>query len=930
MADKQMQIVLSAKDEATSVFKTFQDNASSAGKTISDAFSPVTDKLNAIGAAASSALEPITQKVKEVAASIQAFVAPIVSSVKSFDDLKTVANNAFESIKTSASSAFASVTSGVSVSSLALSGVMLAAKAASESFPVISSAASLAFSAISSAIGIVSSAVSATFTAIPGIVTTAFDIIKTVASAGWAAITGGASLVYEAFVKIIDIAGTLVEGLRNLPLTIGSWAETAISPLNLFADTILNVEKAAQSFFKSSIFELAGRGGQLAESFSVASDMANAYGVSLSGVEGLIKNFGEGALQASERMTLASKAIQSGLGQDGIAGAMEFAEKRSKITGESFDSLASTIFKAFETGKFERIGKSMGLMITSADDAASVMQKMGEKSKTMGEGVFNSEEKIVALNTSISDFVTYIGKAVNSSGAYQRVIQALTKYIGEFVDGFDYASVGAFFDNLIHAGEFMYQALRETFGGVFDYIRGVFSGLGTAAGSTEFFKTLVSGAIAAAQGVLSAFQNIVNVIGPIFVAMFGKGITAFGEFISFVKSGAIDMGSAIAVNISKAINFVVQAVNSLAKDSAVARFLGLDSDAWFKSADAMINLGASAVASFKDLQEANKGASVLGSTIEDLGRKVTDYGSNLTTNFADRFAEITNNWQKNISKFELPPVELPKMADLQASKDAADAIEQQKSEAAQAKRDKLAAEELKKKKDAQKLIDDAEKDRIKGLQDKFDQEKKAMEDRVKAIDAIIKRNTLQSGETFKLIEPGVDLGALAAEKKKLEDGLKSINDAEASSSAKTAADLIKKAANSGKSVMDYLKSQGMTTDSQSKQALADLSAYNKNTQAEYDKMVSDSKNKMSGGVSDARLAQLRKNLEVGISLSPEEMALLNGSNKFDVNSQPNGSGKPLKVSVDGENILKALITEIITKIVQQARVDGLPLVLATG
>lgn len=915
MADKELQIILKARDEASSVFRSFADNVSTFSDPIVEGFKAITNEAN-----------DFTKMISGVITDAQKSIATVTEPVKDVIEAYTAMKDA------------------------------------------VGEAISVAFSPVSAAV----SAVSTGFSAIES----AAETMASVVSTALTAMTGGFSFIITTFVDfgsaIANSLDTALTAIKELPLTIAGWGETVMSPLNFFADGIFNVEKAANQFLSGSFFKLAAQGGEFAESFGRASDVALAYGQDLTSIEAAIDKFGDGALNAAERMTLASKSIKSGLTGPDMDLVLEYSHKIAETTGQDFEAAASKIFKAFESGKFDSLQKGFGIVVEKGDSAADIMGKLADKSAALGEDVFNSADNIKAMSTDIKDWVTYIGDAINSNEAWQRVLTAMTDAVDEFVKNFDYQTVGTFFGNIVHAGEVMYNALVQTFSGTLSYIRDTFKAIGTQAGSQEVFTGLVDAALATSKGVVKSFQSMANMILPVAGSITGGIITGFGTFFRFVEGGAISAASSFAGYFQNAVITVTQMMNDLANSNAGVA-LGLNTDELSAAIDRMqqgaVDLNVKLYGAKVEFQK--KGTSGIGEAIEEAGQKVAAFSKQIKFDFADRFTTIADEVKKNMGKFELPPLEPVKQMDLNKARQAAAAIAQAKEDAldeaaakAQAKEEKKALAAAKKATDEAKRLLDERKKALKEAEDQeekaHDQQKASLERRLKEITTTIERNTPKKGviyQTF-MTEIGYDEYALKAEQDKISKVLAEFDKQENAKARLGIADILKND-NAAKMAADLAKETQRILDAAKKGNKLDLrididdatkkllngesaeSLKIKADEAAIKKMYADIKSKNIQVGIDAteedrafidKLNKSAGKADVSIRADLETKALLSAqkSGKIDVTHTQKDSR--LQVTIPGLQwppVLQELVKLIIGEITQQLRTERIPLVLTT-
>jgi len=448
--------------------------------------------------------------------------------------------------------------------------------------------------------------------------------------------------------------------------TMGKVQEIFLLPiqgLNAFADGIFAVQSSVSDFFDNSIFKLAKMGGAYDGQLSQFKNLAAAYSVDGEVILKVLDDISGGSITALDRIKIATKGVTTGLDKGQLESVLAFTKKYTEATGQSFADMSETVLQAMSAGKFSVL-KQMGIFVEDGAKVGDVAKQMKEQIARFGTSAFATGDSIDTINTKMTDFVTFVGSAVNSSSAWQRVMQAVTGTVVDFVANFDYARVGDFFDKIIRTGEIVYVSLRKTFGDVFKTVWDTFANLGSKSGAEEFFTFMINNTLNFAKTVMNSFQFLGNTVIPVVITSFGTLLKASGEVFSFLEIGAKDAAKTfIDVIQETGIQFGLF-YNKIASSGA-----GIA--AGLSTVDMTpIILG------LKDASKAiDATGSDIGKMLETSGKKIEEFGAGVSFDFGDRFANIAEKAKKDMESFKLPPMPI---FDEYKPEEARAAIERQK------------------------------------------------------------------------------------------------------------------------------------------------------------------------------------------------------------------------------------------------------------
>lgn len=544
-------------------------------------------------------------------------------------------------------------------------------------------------------------------------------------------------------------------------------ASGVLTALNQGAELTIKAFNGIAAAGSAALKAIAG-GGQFAELDRQFRFVAAAAGQSADAIVGSVDRIAQGTLDASERVKLASKAIQTGLSGPDIEAVLAFTKKFSESVGGDFQSMAAQAFEAFQSGRYGVL-KQMGIFIERGDSAAVIAGKMRDALGRFGDAGFNVGDVLDRITTRLSDFGTYVARAINDSEEFQAVINAVADAVEYFTSGFDFGLVTNFFDAIIAAGRALYVSLSEQFGFIFDYIREVFTSLATKGNVKEFFLSIIDGASAAAIMFAKFGESVVNV-SSLVVGGFGWLVESGGDAFQSIEYAAISAGKAILDGMSGPIFAVIRSLQNLIASSPVlASAFGADTLGAGLSA-ATRTLSQTSIALRELQQDALNGNNVIGETIRRTGKDIQDLAAGIdVTGMADKIGDIAGSMRAAFANnFSLEPVAAPEVKVSQAAIDAFKLTAALKAQ----------AEDEEEEKQSERSRVRAERDRKAAIAEEKkaqDDKKRLLEQTLKDIEAVESRLN-RSGAKYTLLS--IEETNLLRQKDSVVKALDAINQAE--------------------------------------------------------------------------------------------------------------------------------------------------------
>lgn len=597
----------------------------------------------------------------------------------------------------------------------------------------------------------------------------------------------------EIILSAKDLTGAVFAGLKHS-------ISLAASPLDTISDSLLGFQKRVADYLDSGMFKLAQIGGAYQEQANQFAAFAAAQSKNGDAVLATIDRIAGGTLNVADRLTVATRAIASGLDTTQFETALTYVKRFTESTGQDFNSMAESVFAAMASGRYSVL-KQMGLFIEEGAKAEDIIEQMRIGLDQFGDTGFNFADSVEAINNDISDFITYIGAAINKSGSFQRITQFATEAIDSFVKGFDYDAAATFFDALIRSAEVVYAALADAFGSVYDVVRETFGRLGTSSGATEFFKSLANTVLETgryfpqfADWVSDAFQSVVWSVG--------KAAEFFGEFYASVKYGGIEFASALTNVLTRPVISAAQSIQELiASSPMLANAFG--ADAIGASLTEITKRAAQANRELRAMAEAAVNETNIGTELQDWGREFAEQVAKSSGNMLGKFDLVAAKIKAGFEKFKLPEIEPPKERDLEAARRSAEALAKIRAES-----ERAAAEKEAKKSEEQaiKLIKQRATAEAAAESKVAEDNKRALEARLKDVQKLIDSTKLGTNEIYKFT--GLDINALMTEKAAIEKALVEINATEAGARQRQAAQVLKAFEGADVEIRKYLQTSG--------------------------------------------------------------------------------------------------------------------------
>lgn len=554
----------------------------------------------------------------------------------------------------------------------------------------------------------------------------------------------------EIIISAKDMTGAIFAGLKQA-ITV------AVSPLDSVADSLFGFQDRVGKYLDSGIFKLAQLGGAYQEQ----ANQFNAYAASQSKngeqLLGVIDRIAGGTLDVAQRMTIATRTLASGLDTEQIETALAYVKRFTEATGQDFDSMAQSVFSAFSSGRYAVL-KQMGLFVEEGASVMSVIDQMRTGIDQFGDAGFNFADAVEAINNDISDFISYIGAAINKSDAFQRMTTYAVNALDSFVKGFNYDAVAYFFDGIVRSGEIIYTALAEAFSAIYGVVRDTFQRLGTSGGATEFFKTIAAQALDAGR----YFAVFADYVGDAFQSVVYSGakmVEFFGEAYAAIKYGGLQFAASLTGILTRPIIEAAQAMQELiAASPMLSNAFG--ADAIGAGLSAITSKLAAANLELRKMATASLTEENVGTDLKEFGAAMAEAAAASSRKFSDSYDIIAEKIKAGFERFKLPEIEKPKEQDLTAATAAAQKLAQIRAEA---ERQAMVEEEEKTAAKQKELTTKTNEDRLRTIEDN----KRAIKQRLDEVNKLIESTKLGKGEIYKFTA-GVDTNALRREKAELE------------------------------------------------------------------------------------------------------------------------------------------------------------------
>jgi len=270
--------------------------------------------------------------------------------------------------------------------------------------------------------------------------------------------------------------------------------------------------------------ELAADGGTYNEIRRQFNNVADSFGRDGSAILKTLDDITNSTLSMPAAAGIAGKGIAAGLSEGQIESAFTFIKRRTELTGESFESMADTVFRALQSGRTSVLG-SMGIAVEKGDDLETVMRKITDATKSYGDAGYNLADDLDLMGQAQERFALAIGSSIAETGFIQDAIQALAGAVSDFIDWFDPRPLTVFFDIF---GQMVIDAVSgfakviPGLSDVFDYIKNLTSVTG------DNFGVFVLGV---SESLFSIVRTVATVTNEILNILDQMGIITFVEFV---------------------------------------------------------------------------------------------------------------------------------------------------------------------------------------------------------------------------------------------------------------------------------------------------------------------------------------------------------------------------------------------------------------
>jgi hypothetical protein len=236
-----------------------------------------------------------------------------------------------------------------------------------------------------------------------------------------------------------------------------TWADTVTALNSAYQLTtgvvggLVSVAKTAGTALVSAgsgLVDLLTIGGNFAEQTTQFNNMADAYGEGAEKIIGVIQDITDNTLTWQQQTGLATKALATGINNEGLEITFGYIKKFTEASGQAFDEVSEKFLNAFSTGKVKSLA-GFGIDIEKGDTFSDVISKMEEGMSRFGNAGFNAGDKFLSISNSITLFIAKIGEALNASPALQAILTKLADGAVRFTNNFTpdkQKEVTSFFD----------------------------------------------------------------------------------------------------------------------------------------------------------------------------------------------------------------------------------------------------------------------------------------------------------------------------------------------------------------------------------------------------------------------------------------------------------------------------------------------------
>jgi hypothetical protein len=395
---------------------------------------------------------------------------------------------------------------------------------------------------------------------------------------------------------------------------------------------------------------LAAQGGAYREMKSQFDEVAATYKRNGDAILKSLNGISNGSLKMNDAVSLAGKAITTGLGGPSIEKVFTFVKRRTELTGESFQAMSEQVFNAIQSGRYSVL-KQMGLVIQKGDGLQQILGKIEAATKGYGQAAFNAGDNIEALTAASSNFWTKIGLAINDTPLFQRAITAVTEAVTDFVDSFDTRQLSRFVEYFLQVGSVLLRAAKEAFGGVAKTIYESFATLGTSGVAQSFTKQVLAAFTAVAQAGSAVGKYVSNLVAVI-ASGWGKILNVVGIAVTTVETMVDDLSRYVAEKVLSLVRSIAGTFRDWVSASGdVASLLGID-----KLSEGMNAAEDAAREMFKLAKEGGpEVGKQIGLGFLDAAESAEKFADSVSSDtFGDSFVEFTKKLADEVGKVKFP------------------------------------------------------------------------------------------------------------------------------------------------------------------------------------------------------------------------------------------------------------------------------------
>lgn len=277
----------------------------------------------------------------------------------------------------------------------------------------------------------------------------------------------------DAFKEILDAAKKTEPSFISLTSAITAFNQ-GLEIMSKVKDVFMYIAESAYAA-TGKIIDFVSAGGEYKEQRNQLENMANSYGIAGDTIIAVIDNISDHTLGLKDTMTLASVAINTGVGVEKLEPILIYAKKWSETMGGSFKDTAEAMINALQKGGGAALEK-FGLTIDKAASSDEIIKKITDSLGKFGDTGFNAADKFTGIVNLTERFGLKAGEAVNNSETLANAISWLKDEVAEFVQGFDYSYISEFVDITVQGIEKIAAAFGIDFVAEFEKIKAGFAG----------------------------------------------------------------------------------------------------------------------------------------------------------------------------------------------------------------------------------------------------------------------------------------------------------------------------------------------------------------------------------------------------------------------------------------------------------------------